>query len=337
MDSNQNNITSDKITKKKGKAGLIIGIVCAVLLIAGIGLFLFFFVSGSDARKEKQKIELADKYLTDLDYDSAILAYREAIAINPKNEKAYIGLAKAYKGAIESSEAEGKIEEALEYADEAIKDLKTGVTNTHSEEVKEALEEIKDKKEELLDKLKESESVEPIDEEKETEIEEVIPDPSEKEETDIPDETIDFFDFGTYDNPALNQYLESLGYIWVGEGGPWGGKGYWTMSKDYGATYSIYLGESGYSNDPNNPLTLNLITGMESGPQFYYWTEGAYDSATFLRAAEKHAEMFHEFQKHFDEVGVVVDQNGNYADGFYIVNEEYRKLRDEFWDYCSSL
>ena len=73
--------TNTEIIKKKSKTGLIIGTFAGVIAIIGIVMFLIIFVVGSDTRKANKKNELAEKYLTDLDYDNAILAYKEAIAL----------------------------------------------------------------------------------------------------------------------------------------------------------------------------------------------------------------------------------------------------------------
>lgn len=68
------------------------GIVIALLLVAGG--FWGWQNLGSEARVQK-KLELAVKYLGENKYEEAILAYNDAIKIEPKEVKAYQGLARA--------------------------------------------------------------------------------------------------------------------------------------------------------------------------------------------------------------------------------------------------
>ena len=337
----ENNI----ITKKKGKTGLIIGIIAAVIAIIGIGVFLFIFATGSDTRKVNKQIELGEKYLTELDYENAILCYKEAVKIDPKNEKAYLGLAEAYRIAINHFEEEKDYEKALEYVDDAIDDMKAGAINTNSDEIRDALDEFKEKKEELTEKKdgKDQEDVE--EEEKEKEEKEQssdegseIPDDSEVVEVPIPDVEIPFADWGTHDNPVLNQYLESLGYIWVTKDtvSPdsilWvddNCEGIWTMSRDYGVLYSIYFGQTGLMEHNTTPICFYV--GFSETQEYYYWEEIAYDSEILLKVAQKHAQMFPEFSKYLDERGCAYDSD---SDVFYI-EEEYYDLRDEFYNFCN--
>ena len=71
-------------------------------------------------------IELADRYLDELDYDRAIAAYKEAIKIDPGQVDAYLGLAQAY-------EESGDIEAAIRI-------LEDGYKETESKRIKKRLE-----------------------------------------------------------------------------------------------------------------------------------------------------------------------------------------------------
>ncbi|MGE5398721.1 MAG: tetratricopeptide repeat protein [Chitinophagales bacterium] len=77
------------------KFKLIAGAVLSILLVAGG--YLGWNSLNSEARFEK-KLELAVKYLNENKYDEAILAYNDAIKIDPKNMEARVGLAQAYIG-----------------------------------------------------------------------------------------------------------------------------------------------------------------------------------------------------------------------------------------------
>ncbi len=70
------------------------GIVMLIVVVAGVAVA----VHGNPQRKYSRQISLAERYLNEMDYDKAIVAYRTAIRIDPKNAEAYLGLAEAYIG-----------------------------------------------------------------------------------------------------------------------------------------------------------------------------------------------------------------------------------------------
>ena len=43
----------------------------------------------SASRKSARQVDLGNKYLSELDYEQAVLSFKEAIKIDPKNEEAY--------------------------------------------------------------------------------------------------------------------------------------------------------------------------------------------------------------------------------------------------------
>lgn len=86
-----------------------IGALLAVLLVAGG--FLSWNNLSSEARV-KEKLELAVKYLSENKYEEAILAYNEAIRIDPKNMEARVGLAQAYIGKGDFTQADKAIANA---------------------------------------------------------------------------------------------------------------------------------------------------------------------------------------------------------------------------------
>lgn len=85
------------------KFKIIAGALLAVVLITGG--FLGWNNFSSQAQVEK-KLELAVKYLSENKYEEAILAYNEAIKIDPKNVEARVGLARAYIGVGDFQKAE---------------------------------------------------------------------------------------------------------------------------------------------------------------------------------------------------------------------------------------
>ncbi|MEN6389987.1 MAG: tetratricopeptide repeat protein [Syntrophomonas sp.] len=75
----------------KKKAVIMAGLV--VIFIAAIGAGLW---SRGSADRAQEKLDLAVKYISENDFDKAILAYNDAIKIDPQQVKAYQGLAKVY-------------------------------------------------------------------------------------------------------------------------------------------------------------------------------------------------------------------------------------------------
>lgn len=91
------------------KFKFIIGAILAVVLLTGG--FLGWNNFSSQAQVEK-KLELAVKYLNENNYEEAILAYNEAIKIDPKNMDARIGLAQAYVGKGDFTQANKAVADA---------------------------------------------------------------------------------------------------------------------------------------------------------------------------------------------------------------------------------
>ena len=69
-----------------------------LLLFAAVTLLaiLLFAACGSKAATAADKIELGQKYLTELNYTEAIASFTEAIKLDPNNIQAYMGRAEAY-------------------------------------------------------------------------------------------------------------------------------------------------------------------------------------------------------------------------------------------------
>ena len=80
--------------KEKMKKGYIILylIVFRIVFAGAIGINTY---NSPDKRLAKQ-LDLGNRYLEEMDYEQAILAYKTAIEIDPKCEDAYLGLADIY-------------------------------------------------------------------------------------------------------------------------------------------------------------------------------------------------------------------------------------------------
>lgn len=79
----------------------------AVCLLVSLLAALFFTACASKAVNAADKIELGQKYLTEMNYTEAVASFTEAIRLDPDNIQAYMGRAEAYL-------ALGEYEKALE-------------------------------------------------------------------------------------------------------------------------------------------------------------------------------------------------------------------------------
>lgn len=79
-------------------------------IVALISLFVvavssFFLYKNSDAVRIRKALQLGQKYLSELDYEEAVVSFNEVIAIDPMSVDAYLGLAEAYEGLGDMEEA----------------------------------------------------------------------------------------------------------------------------------------------------------------------------------------------------------------------------------------
>lgn len=117
----------DNVTFKKNNR-LIITIVALILGAVLLFIMASLGTSFSSASKLEGILSLGDKYLTELDHENALAEFLNAIKIDPKDERGYIGAAKAYLG--------------LEKTTEAVDILVKGFDETASENIKDFLEKI---------------------------------------------------------------------------------------------------------------------------------------------------------------------------------------------------
>lgn len=88
-------------------------------LIVAVLLEVFLFTAcASGASKANEKIELGQKYLTELNYTEAVAAFTEVIKIDPSNIEAYAGRAEAYEGLKQYEEAKADYTTVIEKADD---------------------------------------------------------------------------------------------------------------------------------------------------------------------------------------------------------------------------
>ena len=84
-------------------------------LLAALLLVLALFTAcSSKAAKAVEKVELGQKYLTELNYTEAVASFTEAIGLDPDNIPAYMGRAEAYVGLKQYDDAKADYTTAIE-------------------------------------------------------------------------------------------------------------------------------------------------------------------------------------------------------------------------------
>ena len=91
------------LTTKKKKKWLLPTIIAVIVVIAAISAIIVYNLP---ANRLNRQLALAEKYMSELNYEAAILAYKAAIEIDPKCEKAYVGLVDLYIAIGDYDEAE---------------------------------------------------------------------------------------------------------------------------------------------------------------------------------------------------------------------------------------
>jgi tetratricopeptide (TPR) repeat protein len=97
-------------------------VIIAIILLLTVPAIIttVTVISVSMGRQASKQLSLGEKYLLELEYDKAVIAFNKVIEIEPRNMAAYLGLAEAYEGLGKDEEAI----KALEVAISIIKDAK---------------------------------------------------------------------------------------------------------------------------------------------------------------------------------------------------------------------
>ena len=151
----ENNKDTEVVSKKK--KWLIPVIIGAVFAIAVLIVITAVVVTTAPKRALNKQLDLGEKYLSDLDYENAILAYEEALKIDPKCEEAYLKLSSIYISLAEEKQAAKDYEGASDLFNKAADVVQEGVNQTGSQQIKDELEEVNreiQENEELIEKSK---------------------------------------------------------------------------------------------------------------------------------------------------------------------------------------
>ena len=108
---------NETVVQKQKKFPVWIIAVAAVVVIAAVVIGIVVAGSGSLKKKSAQQLEMARKYVSDMNYNQAIIAYKALIDIDPKNTDAYIELAEVYIKAGQPDKADEILEIAKKKVD----------------------------------------------------------------------------------------------------------------------------------------------------------------------------------------------------------------------------
>ena len=106
----EQNLTARK--KKKWLLPIIVAVIVVIAALVSIAIY------NLPANRRDRQLALAEKYMSELNYEAAVLAYRAAIEIDPKNIEAYQGAVEAYSLADNKDGFEDLYTDALNVVDE---------------------------------------------------------------------------------------------------------------------------------------------------------------------------------------------------------------------------
>ena len=105
------------VGRKKCKPIVLWGIILAVLVVSSIIITFILLTKGSKGSTYDEKVNLGHKYILELDYENAKIAFEDAIKKDSEKKDAYINLAEVYV-------KQGYFDKALVILEEARKNIK---------------------------------------------------------------------------------------------------------------------------------------------------------------------------------------------------------------------
>lgn len=91
----------------------------AAIAVACVIILALFMQKSAASRKVTELLDLGNKYLTELNYDEAIVAFENAIAIDPKCAQAYLGKAQAQYALGKYDDAAATLREGIARCDDS--------------------------------------------------------------------------------------------------------------------------------------------------------------------------------------------------------------------------
>jgi len=86
----------ENVLVQKKKKTAILFLACIVIALVIFLVLHFYVFSAAATTKYDKELSLARRYYEDVDYEKAVVAFHEAISIDPKAEEAYFGLVDVY-------------------------------------------------------------------------------------------------------------------------------------------------------------------------------------------------------------------------------------------------
>ena len=321
---------SELTKKKRILIPVVIGI--ALIILGAVVSGLIYYKTVTKPKKERDyQLELGEKYLSELDYDNAILAYENAIQIDPKNEKAYLALADIYEDLADKSVTEEDFDQALDYMDKAIQVLELGVQNTASADISARLVSINDKKDDIRIKKEEAEA------QPETVYEKIAKTLSE-------DDYMTLIDICNTDEYLLETDRMKQSDIDLQiEETSWGTVGLYHITEgDYVNTFYVYYGEYDNGNRTGTATWISLhpngkLISVEKGTFVDDKPNGLFEIwQPNLNADLEFTEYYlatkvNVINGYYDGRALEIDRNGNQEEGYMyqmgkMVNIEIREI-----------
>lgn len=168
----------------------------AAVIVICIAVFALLAGGNSSAKRIAELLDLGNKYLMEQNYEEAVVAFQEAIAIDPKCEEAYLGLADVYI--------------AMDDYESAIDILQQGMVQTGSEELAAYLEESEKVYIRIQEEVAEERESEEIKQEKQKE--EKSEEAPKEEAAETGKNALEYFKEGAYEEYDENGNLVKKSY-----------------------------------------------------------------------------------------------------------------------------
>ena len=110
-------------------------VVAVILIMTACIITIVTITSSNPNRTAAKQLSLGEKYLSELEYDKAVIAFSKAIEIEPRNIGAYLGLAEAYEGLGQDEDAIKALQDAIAIVEDA-KDDKELIDNSEDVYIK---------------------------------------------------------------------------------------------------------------------------------------------------------------------------------------------------------
>lgn len=138
-------VPHQKQRKPKKPSKVLIWVLASLVVLAGIGVGIWFGFTTYQENQFQEQLSLGEKYLKELNYDDAVVALKRAIEIDPRSSEPYLLLADIYVAQEDYSAAKEILEEGEKATggNEDIKDKQEEVTQKEEEAQKQAEEQKK--------------------------------------------------------------------------------------------------------------------------------------------------------------------------------------------------